>query len=81
MLNNHDYVVSYPRLVVPLLAGQPILSVGLMHRTDLPGSSSSGLNPDSSFNCGNENLVDSSISLLILLADGSLELYPSIDVR
>eukprot|EP01084_Bolivina_argentea_P297340 512236_1 len=58
---------------------QPILSVGLMHRTDLPGSSSSGLNPDSSFNCGNENLVDSSISLLILLADGSLELYPSID--
>ncbi len=81
--NNDYYIVSYPRLVVvvPLLAGQPILSVGLMHRTDLPGPPSSGLSSDSSFHDGNIDLGASSISLLILLADGSLEIYPSVDVR
>ncbi len=74
--------------VLLLPVGGPILSVGLVHhhsakRVDLSGSSSSGLYSDSSspFNVGNENLGDSSIALLILLADGSLEYFPSIDVR
>ncbi len=75
-------------MVVLLPVGGPILSVGLVHHKsatiDLSGSSSSGLHSDYSssyFNCGNENPGGSSIALFMLLADGSLERCPSIDVR